>query len=556
MGARYRNSRLLAIWAACLVATCNGGFAADRPAVELTVTAEARGYCVDQVDDRVAMPIAIAVNGMPSVQRIRSRATGGRAVIWVQFAEGADPDKVRQATVERLQLAAPELPNAIVPRLMPARVPEEVMLVALRRADKAPDEEASRATYPRELADQVRRRLLTIPGVDQVVVTGGLVGQCQVVVSPEKTAQRGLTISEVVSVLEKVLAEDPARAGRQETTVVRGGLTVDDLGEIVLAVREGNVIRVRDVAELRLGAVAAHGDASRPNGEAKARPQSAVLLGVLRHSGGDANGRLGVLRQPESDTKRLSRELGVALDELRTTLPPGISVGLKLPQELAPLASQMAKEIQQDQPPEVWLQQESRDEFGTVLVRKPPLRTTVAILGPDWEQLRTVGRDLVDRLRKVPGVADVEADSLEEAAQTRVTIDRRRAARLGVRMSDILATVEASRDGARVGHLRDSRTGRAFDVVVTCVQDMRGHTRALQELPLTAATREAVALGQLARVEVVSAPRSLYRSQMQRAVLISCEVQTPDRARAMAEMKKAIAGVSEKLPPPYRVELD
>jgi Cu/Ag efflux pump CusA len=538
---------LFPMLAATVGVAWNEGIAAERQAVVVTVTAEAPGYGADQVDDLVATPIAISLNGTPGVQRIRSRATMGRAVVWVEFASGTDVYKARQATAERLQLADRELPHAVVPRLAPVLAPDEIMLVALGFAGDAPEADARRATELRELADRVvRRSLLGIRGVDQVVVTGGLVGQCQVIVSPESTRRYGLTISEVVRAIEKTLAEDTAWSGKQETLVVRGALTLDDLDEIVLAVRQHPIL-LKQVAKVRLSSVPPHRAPSRPTDEAKIPPQPAVLLGVLRQPGSDVNWFSRVLRQPESDAKRLSQELDRVLEELAPDLPPDLSLSRRFPPELAPLALQMAEEIQQDQPPEVTLRQETSADLGAVLVRKSPPRTTIAIVGPDREHLRSAGRDLADQLRKVPGVADVQADSLEEAPQTRINVDRRSAARFGVPMSDILATVEVAHEGRRVGRLEDPRTGRAVDVVVTCGRDMRIDAESLQRLSLTAATGGTVTLAHVAKFEVVSAPRSLHRLQVQRAVLISCEVQTRDRAQAMAEIKRTIAASEAKL---------
>jgi len=540
---RFRCRFLLPLLAVCLGVASNVGIAGERQAVVVTITAEAPGYGADQVDDLVTTPIAIALNGMPGVRRIRSRATAGRAAVWVEFASGTDVYKARQATAERLQLAVRELPNAVVPTLAPLFVPDEIMLVALRFAGKASEEDTRRAEELRELADLVvRRRLLAMPNVGQVVVTGGLVGQCQVIVSPEKMAQRGLTISELVSAMEKTLGKYTARPDRQEILVVRDALTLDDLGEIVLAVRQGQVLRLRDVAQVRLSSVPPHRAPSRPKGEVKIPPQPAVLLGMLT--------------QPESDAKRLSRELDRVLDELSATLPAGVRLSRRFPPELAPLALQMAEDIQRDQPPEVVLRQETSADLGAVLVQELPPRTTIVILGPDRAHLRNAGRDLADRLRKVPGVVDVQADSLEEAPQMRINVDRRSAARLGVPIGDALAAVEVACEGRKVGHLQDSRTQRSVDVLVTCGGDMRNDAESLQKLLLTTATGETITLGQLAKFEVVSAPRSLNREQMQPAILISCEAQACDRAQSMAEIKRAIAAAEQKLPVGYHVSCD
>jgi Cu/Ag efflux pump CusA len=166
MRAQFRCRSLVPILAACLGVACNEGIAAERQAVLVTVTAEAPGCSSDQMDDRVTPPIATKLDGTPGVQRICSRATLGRVVVWIEFASGTDVYKARQATAERMQMAARELPKAVLPTLAPALVPDKVMLVALWVAGKTPEANVRRATELRELAERVvRRRLLAIPGV-------------------------------------------------------------------------------------------------------------------------------------------------------------------------------------------------------------------------------------------------------------------------------------------------------------------------------------------------------------------------------------------------------
>jgi len=422
------------------------------------------------------------------------------------------------------------------------------MLVALSATSNAPAKDALDATELRALADRVvRRRMLTMPGVEQVVVTGGLLRQCQAIVSPGKIMQCGLTISELVSAMERTLGEDAARPGSRETLVVGEARTLDDLAAIVLATREGNVVRLKDVAELRFSGVPPHGAAVLPKGEAKTPPQPVVLLGVLTRQGPEAKGLLSTLRQPESDAKQFSRALDQVIDELCAVLPAGVSLGRQLPKELVPLASQMAAEIQQDLPPEVRFRPEASADFGARLVRDSAPRTNIVIFGPDREHLVSVARDLADQLRKVPGVVNVQADSLEEARHTRIHVDRQKAARLGVQMSDIGATVELAIEGRKVGCLQEPRTGRAIDVVVTYGRDLRNDAESLAKLMLYTATQETVALGQLATVEMVSVPQSLLRLNMLRAVPISCELPASDRNEARTEIKRAIAASQAKL---------
>ena len=131
MLARFCHYLLLPILAACLGNACNKENGEERQAVVVTVTANAPGYDADQVDDLVATPVATRLIGIPGVQRIRSRATAGRAVLWVDYAPGTNVYKTRQVTAGGLQLADPALPETVDLMLGQVLVPDQVMLVAL-----------------------------------------------------------------------------------------------------------------------------------------------------------------------------------------------------------------------------------------------------------------------------------------------------------------------------------------------------------------------------------------------------------------------------------------
>jgi HME family heavy-metal exporter len=210
--ARFYHYLLLSILAACLGNACNKENGEERQAVVVTVTADAPGYGADQVDDLVAKPVVTRLIGIPGVQRIRSRATAGRAVVWVDYALGTNVYKARQVTAGGLQLADPALPETVDLMLGPVLVPDQVMLVAL--SGRRPISEL------REVADRVvRPGLLTTPGVAEVIVTGGQVMQCRIIVSPDRMKAYSLTICELVSAVEQALDDDRVEPGTQEHVV-------------------------------------------------------------------------------------------------------------------------------------------------------------------------------------------------------------------------------------------------------------------------------------------------------------------------------------------------
>ncbi|MFN0036061.1 MAG: efflux RND transporter permease subunit [Saprospiraceae bacterium] len=172
----------------------------NRPRV--TVFLEAGGMSPEEIEVQAVLPIETALNGSPGVEVVRSSSSRGIGLVFVEFDWEVDVFRARQLVAEKL--ATVPLPNGIVPVMGPiSSVMGQIMLVGVTAEADSTGQTFSTAADLRTLADfTIRRRLLAIKGVSQVIPIGGDRLQYQVLVSSTKLKQYSLTLEDLDRALE------------------------------------------------------------------------------------------------------------------------------------------------------------------------------------------------------------------------------------------------------------------------------------------------------------------------------------------------------------------
>jgi CzcA family heavy metal efflux pump len=276
----------------------------DLSAPTVTVITEATGMAPEEVELQVTFPVESSLNGAPGVRRIRSVAGPGITVTWVEFAWGEDVYRGRQIVAERLQTV--ELPAGVArPAMGPiSSIMGEITFIALTS-------ETVSAMDLRRIAETiVRRSLLALPGISQVVPIGGDVREYVAELDPSALAQARLSVEDVVEALRRASAAPAAgfHVDAGQEFLVRGlgrARSAEDLAETVLRERDGVPLRLSQVARVHVGPEPTRGTASY-------RGKPAVILSVQK--------------QPGTNTLQLTGQIDRVLGDLEKTLPRGVRI--------------------------------------------------------------------------------------------------------------------------------------------------------------------------------------------------------------------------------------
>ena len=297
---------LLLIWGGITARNMDVDVFPDLTAPTVVVMTESHGMAPEEVERLVTFPIESAVNGAAGVRRVRSSSATGFSIVWVEFEWGTEIPLARQTVNEKISTVTSLLPSGVSePVLAPqSSIMGEIMLVALT------GDSVDRMDL-RTLAEwDLRPRLQSVPGVANVIVIGGLNKQYIVQADPLRMKRFGITLHE----LEAACAQSNENSsggyitGNGQEYIVRGTARttdVEELGEVVIAMREGRPVRIADVAQVVIGSSDRIGDAAL-----KTKP--AVVITISK--------------QPSTNTLELTKRLDTVLEDLRAGLPQGVEL--------------------------------------------------------------------------------------------------------------------------------------------------------------------------------------------------------------------------------------
>ncbi|MEM1222403.1 MAG: efflux RND transporter permease subunit [Verrucomicrobiota bacterium] len=278
----------------------------------VVIMTEAPGLAADEVEQYVTFPIESSVNGMPGVRRVRTSSAIGLSIAYVEFEWDMDILSARQLVSERLDSVRDDLPPSTHAEMTPiTSITGEIMLLAVSSPSGAQSAMEIRAYAEYDL----RKKLLSVPGVAQVSVIGGELPEYQVLVRQDDLRLYDLTIGDVANA-----------AGASHSTLSAG--YIPDIESLEMPVRQSG--RVRSVEDIS-GAVIRYEDQF----PVTIGHVADVRLGPAPKRGTGADGGapavvLTVQKSPGTNTLAITENIDVMLDNLEPTLPEGLMINRQI----------------------------------------------------------------------------------------------------------------------------------------------------------------------------------------------------------------------------------
>jgi CzcA family heavy metal efflux pump len=231
------------------------------------------GLSPSEVESLVTVPLEEVLNGVPGLDVIRSKSAPQLSVIDMLFKQGTDLIQARQWVQERLNESAAQLPNWAAPPVMiqPLSSTSRVMKIGIT-SKNLNLMQLSMASYW-----TIRNRLLRVPGVANVPIWGERLQLLQVQTDPDKLKAQQVSLEQVMDATSLALDSGILRFTNGQFVGTGGFLDTpqqrlnvqhvlpitspNDLAQVVVDERDGQPLRLADVATVQEGEPPLIGDA-------------------------------------------------------------------------------------------------------------------------------------------------------------------------------------------------------------------------------------------------------------------------------------------------------
>jgi len=215
-----------------------------------TVVAVYPGADPEDIERLVVDPIEDAVNELDDIKRVDSRSMDGVGVVQIEFQWHTDADDVFDEVVREVNRIRPQLPADLASLEVRKAGSGLVNIAQIALVSEDAD-----YRQLKELAEDLRDAIETVPGVRRSEVWAFPEPEVRVAVDLERMGRAGVTLGQVERAIRGENAAIPGGAvdvGLRKYNLKTSGSyeTLEEIADTVVGGREGRIVKLRDVADV------------------------------------------------------------------------------------------------------------------------------------------------------------------------------------------------------------------------------------------------------------------------------------------------------------------
>ena len=180
-------------------------------------------------------------------------------------------------------------------------------------------------------------------------------------------------------------------------------------------------------------------------------------------------------------------------------------------------------------------------------------KVAVKIYGPDLEELRRLGTEIVDIARAIPGMEEARTEQQGAVPQLRIEIDRDRAAAYGVTPGELNSELADLIGGGYVAEIYENQ--RVYDLVMRLPVEWRENPDKLKNFYIDTQSGQRIPLSYVAEIRQASGPNTILRENTRRRFVVSINPTTSD-LNSVVEQLEAEVNEKVKLPTGYTISFE
>ncbi len=176
----------------------------------------------------------------------------------------------------------------------------------------------------------------------------------------------------------------------------------------------------------------------------------------------------------------------------------------------------------------------------------------IKVFGKDLEKLRQFADAIVARIQDVPGLRDLTHTLSQGKPEYQIKVDRKRAAELGLMVSQVAGAVQTATLGRVATRYREE--SEEIDLRVRFQERYRNNIREIENIPLVTPLNKVVYVGQVATIQKGEGPVKITRENQSRVVTVTANIAGRDLGSVIKDVMARLGTINKQLPSGYFLE--